>query len=279
MRDPLCLRFKVDRPHWTLADEVDLAYLSINFPQRRLHFGHHGYTMRGQQKHYLYGSTFLANMPGLESDLFALPVVAGTGMLQVVANVYHESMVRTAPGITVPVPVVRSLGQRPVGTPASTIVNPIIGENFSSDDDRWAVLSMPRSPDQGRDAYLDALFVQQIVLDFRFGGSLGLDWQTCVPGVWGLDDKTIIQNQGRDKLPKQQLWDLLNFTVPVDMTFGDAIKKATEALSDVAQKIGAAMYQSTGNQNAGNPETGSAEAGKKDEPVEGEIVDEQTPKE
>jgi molecular chaperone DnaK len=51
-----------------------------------------------------------------------------------------------------------------------------------------------------------------------------------------------------------------------------ATKSALEALSAIAQKIGAAMYQ---QQSAAGAESGTAEEPKAGEPTEGEVVDEE----
>ncbi|MEK7067941.1 MAG: hypothetical protein AAB956_03000 [Patescibacteria group bacterium] len=55
----------------------------------------------------------------------------------------------------------------------------------------------------------------------------------------------------------------------------NAIKKAMEELNSVAQKIGAAMYQAASAQGASASQAGqNGGEKKKDEPVEGEVVDE-----
>ena len=69
-----------------------------------------------------------------------------------------------------------------------------------------------------------------------------------------------------------------------DGTDLEAIKKSTEDLSQTVQKVGAAMYSAAqGAPGAGGPAgAGAGDAAsnagepKKDEPVEGEIVDEKT---
>ncbi len=59
-----------------------------------------------------------------------------------------------------------------------------------------------------------------------------------------------------------------------DGSDNEAIKKASEELSQVAQKIGASMYQQTQQPGAAGEQQTAGE--KKDEPVEGEVVDDKS---
>ena len=86
------------------------------------------------------------------------------------------------------------------------------------------------------------------------------------------DDKKII-NEKVEALKKLK-----------DGTDIDAIKKATEELSSVVQKVGAAMYNATQGApgtpgaDASGATAGNAGEPKKDEPMEGEIVDDKDKK-